>query len=112
MLTGTATIATANEWQQLSVPMVGVEHYTREVCLEFHAGDSVQYRFTSKHPVNFNIHYHPESGTEFKNRLETVQDVSDKFSVESTQPYCFTWSNKTEAGEEWDIKLEYLALSK
>jgi len=101
-------IANANEWRQVTVPMIGVENYAREVCVEFQAGDRVQYRFDSEHMVNFNIHYHPDGGTSFKIRQDQITNTSSEFTSEVTQRYCFTWTNTEERGDEWDLFLHYL----
>jgi hypothetical protein len=112
MLLGMPVIANANEWQQQAVPMVGVANYMREVCMKFDAGDVVQYRFESEHEVNFDIHYHPDSGTLFKERKDAVTQLAGEFTSEASQPYCFTWKNKSELDQEWNIALHYLVKRK
>jgi hypothetical protein len=107
-----STTAFASEWQQQTVPMVGVTNYMREACIKFTAGDVVQYRFESEHEVNFDIHYHPEGSTQFKERKNAVTKTTGEFSSEKTQPYCFTWKNKRELDKEWNITLHYLVVSK
>lgn len=111
-LLGMSVITNAAEWQQQVVPMVGVTNYMREACIKFTAGDTVQYRFESEHEVNFDIHYHPDSGTQFKERKDAVMQIASEFKSETTQPYCFTWKNKHELDKEWSITLHYLVVPK
>lgn len=107
-LLGVAATATAIEWEQRTVPMVGISDYMREVCVKFTAGDRVRYRFESDFPVNFDVHYHPEAGILFKTRKEAVTQIASEFTSESSQLYCFTWRNKREQGNEWKITLHFL----
>lgn len=102
----------ADEWQQQAVPMVGVQNYMREQCIKFNSGDVVQYRFESEYEVNFDIHYHPDSGTLFKERKDAVKELSGEFTSEAAQAYCFTWRNKTEIDKEWEITLHYQVVRK
>ena len=112
VLLGIAITAHADAWKQQVVPMVGVTNYAREACLKFKAGDKVQYRFESKHEVNFDIHYHPENETKFKERKDAVKQLAGEFTSEASQHYCFTWKNKHELDTEWSITLHYLAVPK
>jgi hypothetical protein len=112
MLLAMSVFTSAAEWQQQVVPMVGVINYMREACIKFTAGDTVQYRFESAHEVNFDIHYHPDSGTQFKERKDAVMQVAGEFNSEKTQPYCFTWKNKHELDKEWNITLQYVVVPK
>lgn len=107
---GVTASAYANEWQQRTVPMVGVVDYMREVCVKFAAGDRVQYRFESGQDVQFDIHYHPEAGILFKERKDAVKQLSGEFTSDAAQLYCFTWKNKRELNSEWKITLNFLVL--
>lgn len=109
---GTTTTAIAGEWQQQTIPMAGITNYMREFCIKFQQDDEVQYRFESEHPVNFDIHYHPDNGTQFKVRKDVVTQLTGKFSSEATQAYCFTWRNKHELDLDWNITLHYTVEAK
>lgn len=100
--------AATEGWQDTPVTMIGVANYFREVCREFSAGDKVEYRFTSAHPVNFNIHHHPNSSTVFLLKKESLAELSGNFTAATNDHYCFTWTNLVELGaQEWDVQLQH-----
>jgi hypothetical protein len=106
-LSSAATFANANEWQQQTVPMVGVQNYFMERCIEFGAGKKVEFNFTSQHPVNFDVHYHPGNSIAFAIKKENIKELSDGFTSDAADHYCFTWANPVEVGSDWNIQLKY-----
>lgn len=102
-----STFAT-DEWKEASIPLVGVENYFAERCIEFDAGEKIVYRYKSPHPLNFNIHYHPQQGIEYKIQKEKISEFTGEFTSVAKQEYCFTWTNPTDlGGKEWALQLQY-----
>lgn len=110
-LLGAATVAHADEWQQQSVPMVGVQNYFMERCIEFGAGKKIEFSFSSQHAVNFDVHYHPGNSIAFKIKKDGISALSDEFTSDAASHYCFTWSNPVEVGSDWAIQLKYRVIS-
>lgn len=100
----------SEEWQHATVPITGIVNYSREKCVQFAVGEKVEYRFSSKHPVNFNIHYHPREETLYKIKKENIENFSGEFMSDSSEHYCFTWSNHAARGENWPISFEHRVL--
>lgn len=108
-----ANVACAEDgWQESSIPMVAPKGYAREKCMKLNEGDQVHYRFSSINPLNFDIHYHPDTETLFKIKKENVSAFSGEFTSDAEQSYCFTWKNPREYAAAWDVKLEYRVLPK
>lgn len=99
--------ANASEWQQQNVPMVGVQNYFMERCVEFGAGKKVEFSFSSQHAVNFDVHYHPGNSIAFKIKKDNIKELSDVFTSEAVSNYCFTWANPVDVGSDWNIQLKY-----
>lgn len=106
-LCSAAAVVNANEWQQQDVPMVGVQNYFMERCIEFGAGKKVEFNFTSQYPVNFDVHYHPANSIAFAIKKENIKELSDSFTSDAANHYCFTWANPVAVGSDWSIQLKY-----
>lgn len=106
LLSATAA-ANTSEWQQQNVPMVGVQNYFMERCVEFGAGKKVEFSFSSQHAVNFDVHYHPGNSIAFKIKKDNIKELSDVFTSEAVSNYCFTWANPVDVGSDWNIQLKY-----
>ncbi len=106
LLSVTATTS-ANDWQQQTVPMVGVQNYFMERCIEFGAGKKIEFNFSSQQAVNFDVHYHPGNSIAFKIKKDNIRELSDAFTSEAASTYCFTWSNPVDVGSDWPIQLNY-----
>ena len=102
-----ALSASASDWQEREVLMYGALNYMQEVCIAFQKDDRVSYRMESAHEVYFDVHYHPEAGTQFKERLEAVTATEGQFISEAAQSYCFTWKNKAGIETDWTANLFY-----
>lgn len=96
-------------WQQATVDMVGVENFFGERCIAVQAGQTIQYRYTSAHPLDFNIHQHPDhNNIIFLRKEENLASLSGNFLADKDDHYCFTWSNTADrGGVEWKIALDY-----
>lgn len=97
----------ADEWQNQRIPMVGVQNYFMERCIEFGAGKKVEFSFSSQHAVNFDVHYHPGNSIAFKIKKDNIKNLSDEFTSEAVSNYCFTWNNPADVGSDWNIQLKY-----
>lgn len=106
-LVGTSATAIAGEWQHETVTMVGVQNYFMERCVKFSAGATVEFSFTSKYPVNFDVHHHPGNAMVFITKKEGVHALSDAFKSVADDHYCFTWANPADVGSDWDITLKH-----
>lgn len=104
---GTSASAIAGDWQHETVPMVGVQNYFMERCVEFGAGKKIEFDFTSQHPVNFDVHYHPGNSIAFAIKKQNIKALNDVFTSNAADAYCFTWANPADVGSDWDIQLKY-----
>lgn len=104
-----STSALADDaWQQMAVDITGVENFFREHCLPLEAGQTITYRYQSIYPVDFNIHHHPDNNIIFLYNEENRTSSRGDFLADSTDHFCFTWTNKVErGGEEWSVVLDY-----
>lgn len=102
----------ATQTSSMLVKMRGPLNYLNEQCVDFTSGDEVQYRFASKHPVKFDIHYHSHSNTSFAVEHEEVSSHSGRFVVGDIAQYCFTFVNKQRLRENWQFTMEYSVLPK
>lgn len=104
--TGTQANSTS---QQVSADIVGVENFFAERCLPLEAGQTITYRYESIHPLDFNIHHHPDNNSVvFLRKEENLTSLQGEFLADSTDHVCFTWTNKVErGGEEWSVLLDY-----
>lgn len=97
----------ATEWTEASIAMVGVKNYSMERCLEFKAGQKIEFSFTSQSPVNFDVHHHPGNATLFKIKKENISQLNGDFVSDADDHYCLTWVNPADVGSDWSIQLKY-----
>jgi hypothetical protein len=104
---GTSATASAGEWQHETVTMAGVQNYFMERCVKFGAGTKVEFSFTSKYAVNFDVHHHPGNTIVFVTKKEGIHALSESFLSAADDHYCFTWANPVDVGNDWDITLKH-----
>ena len=111
---GSSAFAVAEESarQEMAVKIMGIENYFAEQCVTFAAGKQVRYHFTSPHPLDFNVHYHSKSETNFEAEEQQVTEYSGAFVADVEREYCFMWTNKKAVGEDWDLTLHYQTSAK
>jgi len=69
-----------------------------EECFYVEEKNKLSYSFTSQKGLDFNLHYHDETGMNFlKDRENTVNEKAKKIELTSELVYCLMWQNKTDA---------------
>lgn len=64
-----------------------------EDCVELSPGQSIEYSFDSSKPLNFNIHYHEDSGIFYPLQRDNTLHEGGRFQAEKRQHYCLMWTN-------------------
>ena len=77
-----------------------------EFCGKLDAGETVRWSFDASAPVDFNIHYHLGSDTEFPTKLARVSTGQDTLRVVVAEDYCWMWSNKSTRRLRVDVRLQ------
>ncbi len=77
-----------------------------EFCGKLNADDAVQWSFDASAPVDFNIHYHRGSDTEFPAKQAQVSAGRDTLRVAVAEDYCWMWSNKTTRRLRVNVRLQ------
>lgn len=98
---------TSVETHTMRVEMRGSNNFMKEQCVKFSAGDSVHYTFSSPHPLDFNVHYHTDTATEFPAKETNVTSFSGELLVQDAQEFCFMWTNKNRMDARWKFDLIY-----
>lgn len=93
--------------QQHTFRMHGAVHAMIERCYLFEASGVVGFSYSSKFPLDFNVHHHGEETTEFPVKLTNEASYQGKFLTEANHEYCFMWQNKTFSHEHWLVSLEF-----
>lgn len=93
--------------QQHTFKMHGAVHAMVERCYLFEASGVVGFSFSSKHPLDFNVHHHGDEATEFPVRLSNEASYQGQFLAEADQEYCFMWENKVFNHDKWLVSLEF-----
>ncbi|GAA6170305.1 hypothetical protein NBRC116591_41190 [Sessilibacter corallicola] len=79
----------------------------REQCVDFITGDRVAFEFTSKYPLDFNVHYHTDNATTFPVKESGIATYRGEFVVGDVEQYCFMWTNRQRVSERWEFTMEY-----
>jgi len=66
-----------------------------ELCGALQVGQSVEWQFEAGQALDFNIHYHEGQGVQYPVRVDRVRQQRGQLVVDSTQDYCWMWSNKS-----------------
>jgi hypothetical protein len=91
MLTACAAEAIRPGAPKVVTGLIIAPHALHEECLKLVPGDRVDYRFTSKMPLAFNIHYHEGKVVVMPvTRDDTVEDAGI-FRPTFAQDYCLMW---------------------
>ncbi|MEP7207037.1 MAG: hypothetical protein ABI920_08860 [Casimicrobiaceae bacterium] len=65
-----------------------------EACERLRSGTTVEWRFETTAPADFNIHYHAGEAVVTPAQETQVQRAHGTLRVASDQDYCWMWSNK------------------
>lgn len=82
-------------------------HFT-EQCFTLEAGQQLAYRFTTRHPIEFNLHYHPANGpTQFPDRLLVKSEHSHRIVAAAAGAFCFMATNAADQSSTFDVVINY-----
>lgn len=101
--------ATSPDGGTLEFHMASVTNYMKEACVDFARGSTLQYEFEAAYPVDFNIHHHTETTTEFPVKLRIEGLHKGKLPLPEGGEYCFMWKNPIEQPDDFVIVLRYRA---
>ena len=107
MLLALTALGCAAATYRLDAPKTisGVElapYAIHEECVELRAGERIDYFFTAKAPVNFNIHFHDANAVVMPISSEHTMRESGDFTADRQHIYCLMW----EAGAQGSV-LDY-----
>ena len=77
-----------------------------EFCGKLNAGDVIHWSFDASAPVDFNIHYHLGTETEFPAKQAQVSAGQDTLRAAVHEDYCWMWSNKSTHRLRIDVRLQ------
>ena len=94
--------------QTMKLTMQPQKGYFQEQCFTLAAGQQLAYQFTTRHPIQFNLHHHPANGdTVFPDRLTVNSQHSKTIVAASAGAYCFMATNPSEQAGAFDIVISY-----
>jgi hypothetical protein len=76
-----------------------------ELCGELKRGQAVRWAFEAGGALDFNIHHHVGADVRYAERTPQVRSANGELVVESTQDYCWMWSNKSATAVTLRIEL-------
>ncbi|GEM_PF-3974085 len=79
--------------EQMRVKMQSHASYSMERCIEAHAGQWLRARFDTPQPVDFNIHRHAETVTEYPLKRRVSGALDERVRLVADGEYCFQWVN-------------------
>ena len=91
-----AAAACATAAQRLDAPRSasGVEiapYALYEDCFVLSEGDRVEFQFSARQPIAFNVHYREGKALVMPVELKSVVDETGDFVAEKDQTYCMSW---------------------
>lgn len=79
-----------------------------ERCFTLESGQKLSYQFTTRHPVEFNLHHHRTDGqTVFPDKLVVNSQHSKQLVAESPGAYCFGLKNLIAQPGDFDVVVNY-----
>lgn len=94
--------------QTMTLQMQSQLNYFTERCFTLEVGQRLTYQFTTRHPVEFNLHHHlADGGTEFPDRLTVKSQHSNQHVAISAGGYCFQAANRVNQPDAFDIVITY-----
>ena len=94
--------------QTMKLSMQPKKGHFAERCFMLESGQHLAYQFSTRHPVDFNLHHHPDKGaTVFPDRLLVKSEHSKQFVAESAGEYCFMTKNPTDQPGAFDVVINY-----
>ena len=92
----------------MTLTMQAQKGYFQEQCFTLAAGQQLAYQFTTRHPIQFNLHHHPANGdTVFPDRLTVNSQHSKTIVAASAGAYCFMATNLADQPGAFDVIIKY-----
>mgnify|MGYP001578665586 CR=1 FL=1 len=89
--------------QQLDQSTVLAHGEVAEPCIAMQPGDRLEFDFKASASVDFNLHYHSDSGVDFPVDVKSVRSKEAVYTAPFEQTYCLMWTNRGSA----KIELQY-----
>lgn len=92
----------------MQLAMQAQKGYFREECFTLESGQQLAYQFTTRHPIEFNLHHHrPDGATIYPDRLEVKSRHAKQIVAESAGAYCFMATNPNDQPGAFDVVISY-----
>lgn len=103
-----ALAAQAAAPQTMKLTMQPQKGYFQEQCFTLEAGQQLAYQFSTRHPIEFNLHHHPINGdTVFPDRLTVKSQHSKTIVAASAGAYCFMATNPSDQPGAFDVVIKF-----
>ena len=83
-----------------------------EACDKWTPGQEVSYSFQTSDSVNFDVHYHGDSGKEYAAKIEGIAEKQGSFTVDKEALYCCMWANPNDTAVGLTYQFEVRNASK
>jgi hypothetical protein len=103
----TAAADTARVERAVEVPMRPHARYSSERCIALAAHDRLSFVIEAEHAVDFNVHHHTRTNTEYPIRRRVDGFLSGSLVAATDGEYCFMWTNPEPRPGEFSIRLRY-----
>lgn len=90
----------------LDVQMQMHASYFSERCMEFPPNEQLSFSVEAEYPVDFNVHRHTETATEYPVKLRVEQSYTGTLTVAGGE-YCFMWQNPANRPGDFQVTLRY-----
>lgn len=82
--------------------------YFTEQCFTLEKGQQLSYQFSTRHPIEFNLHHHRADGaTLFPDRLVVKSQHAKQIIAESAGAYCFMATNANDQAGAYEVVVKY-----
>lgn len=103
-----ALVAQASGPQTMQLAMQAQTGYFTEKCFTLESGQQLAYQFSTRHPIEFNLHHHrPDGVTLYPDRLVVKSRHSKQIVAESAGAYCFMATNLNDQPGAFDVVINY-----
>jgi hypothetical protein len=93
----------------LDIAMQKHQHYFSERCITALAGARLAFAVESPYPVDFNVHHHMPSATEYPVKQRLEGRYQSTIVLPGGGEYCFMWENPESRATDFTIRLHYTA---
>jgi hypothetical protein len=104
---GGAAERAANIDATRAIAMQKHQGYFSEHCVELQAHARLAFDLHSPYPVDFNIHHHSQTATEYPVRQRLDGHYQSALVLPSGGEYCFMWENPESRANDFTIRLHY-----